>query len=120
MDYKKLLEEIKHTYADNQDDGKSFEETENIRRLEWKAEESVSGDMLETALKATGVGYNDFEPISIARKIILVDPEARVFVAREGSVCLYILTCYHKDMMKALNADEDDLQPDGSIRFWWV
>ena len=87
-----LLDEIRVTYADNQNDGKSFEATKHIRRLEWKAEEPVSGNDLLEALKATGEGYNDFDPINATDTILTVDLEAEVYVAREGSVCLYIRT----------------------------
>ncbi len=117
-----LLDEIKVTYADNQSDGKPFEETEPIRRLDWEASQPVEGDMIETALKATGEGYNEFEPVAVAKTIIRTDPEAKVFVAREGSVCLYIKTAWNTEMMAAMQhagADETDLQPNGSARIWW-
>ena len=114
-----LIEEIKLTYADNQDDGKPFEETRNIRRLDWKADIPVSGDKLLAALMATGKGYNDFEPINVTDTILTVDPGAEVYVAREGSVCLYIKTSQPHQMIVTLNADEGDIQPDGVIRIWW-
>ncbi len=114
-----LLEEIRHTYADNQDDGKDFDETENVRRLDWRAETPVCGDELLEALKATGQGYNDFEPINVTDTILTVDPEAEVYVAREGSVCLYIKTSQPHQMIVALNADEGDIQSDGLVRIWW-
>ena len=114
-----IIDEIKLTYADNQDDGKSFNDTKGIRRLEWRADELVQGDMIETALKATGAGYNDFEPISVSKTILNTDPQAKVFVAREGSVCLYIITQWPTDMIRALNASEGDLQGDGTVRIWW-
>jgi hypothetical protein len=114
-----LLDEIKTTYADNQDGGKDFEETKHIRRLDWKAEESVSGENLLEALKAIGEGYNDFDPINATDTILTVDPEAEVYVAREGSVCLYIKTDKPHHMIAALNADEGDIQHDGLVRIWW-
>ncbi len=114
-----LLEEIKVTYADNQDDDKPFEKTENIRRLDWRAETPVSGNELLEALKATGAGYNEFDPINATDTILTVDPEAEVYVAREGSVCLYVKTSQPHQMIVALNADEGDIQPDGLVRIWW-
>jgi len=114
-----LLAEIKRAYADNQDDGKSFDETKHIRNLDWVAEIPVSGDKLREALKATGEGYNDFEPINVTDTILTVDPEAEVYVARKGSVCLYIKTDLPHHMIVALNADEGDIQPDGLVRIWW-
>ncbi len=116
---KNLIEEIKITYADNQDDGKSFEATEHIRRLDWMADKPVSGSDLLEALKATGQGYNDFDPINATDTILTVDPEAEVYVAREGSVCLYIKTTQPHQMIVALNADEGDIQPNGLVRIWW-
>jgi hypothetical protein len=115
-----LISEIKITYADNQGDGKTFDQTKHTRRLEWKSNQPVSRNMIVTALIATGEAYNAFESISVAKTIREVDPKAEVFVAREGSVCLYIKTEHPDEMIKALDsADEADMQPDGTIRFWW-
>lgn len=121
-----LLDEIRTAYVDNQNDGRTFEQTQNIRNLDFKASESVSGwNDIEDALKATGEGYNAFEPVSVANRIYEADPEAKVWVAREGSVCLYIETKYKQVMKRALkDADEADTgkgrrgQP-AQIRFWW-
>lgn len=114
-----LLNEIKITYADNQDDGLSFQQTSHIRRLDWKASEYAEGDMIKKALMAIGGGYNEFEPNKVSDIILKIDYNAKVYVAREGSVCLYIITSKPDKMIKALNADEGDLQQDGSIRVWW-
>ncbi len=119
MGYETLLEEIRRTYSDNQDDGKDFEETENIRRLDWRAETPVSGGKLLGALQAIGASYNDFEPINVTDTILTVDPDAEIYIAREGSVCLYIKTSLPHQMMVSLNADEVDIQPDGLVRIWW-
>jgi len=114
-----LLDEIKITYADCQNDGLSFQQTKHIRRLDWKASEYAEGDMIRKALNAIGEGYNAFEPNEVSDIILKVDSDAKVYVAREGSVCLYIKTSKSTEMIEALDADECDLQQDGLIRAWW-
>lgn len=120
---KVLEKEIRKTFADCQSRYADFDVTKNIRRLDWKATQPVSGNEVREALSAICVdGYNAFDPVNVADAILTVDPEAEVIVAREGSVCLYIKTTHNKLMMMALNneaADEADVQTDGSIRFWW-
>lgn len=118
-----LEKEIRKTYADCQSPYASFEVTSKIRRLDWKADEPVSGEDVREALNAACVsGYNEFDPVNVADAILTVDPEAKVYIAREGSVCLYIKTEHKKMMIRALKdemADEQDIQNDGTIRFWW-
>lgn len=118
---KHLEREIRITYADCQS-GDYARKFIGQRRLDWKAAKSVSGNEVREALLAACEGYNCFDAAAVASAIVSVDPKAKVYVAREGSVCLYVVTDYPSRMKRnsvMKHADEVDTMKDGSIRFWW-
>jgi hypothetical protein len=79
--------------------------------------------------KALPEGYNRFEAeTAIAELDAAFGKDAKVFIAREGSVCIYVKPANvvwigsgrPADLTKVLNADEVSFQPElGMFRIWW-
>lgn len=93
------------------------------RNLNFRAETPVSlAEAAEILGEAIPGGYNEFSA-KLILKIQKVAPNCQVYMAREGSVCLY-LQGEPEDLkkirkMKCLHVDECDFEPDGTLRLWW-
>lgn len=85
------------------------------RKLDWRASASVSRDQAIAIMRETCPSYNLFEP-SLLRKL---PADARVTLAREGSVCVYTDKIGSASIRaKDLKADEFSHQ-NGETRIWW-
>ena len=115
----KTKNEVLKAYADcnNKYDHK-------VRNLDFRASEPVSlKDAYDILKVAIPNGYNEFT----ASKLKILDallPDAECFIAREGSVCLYI-TGHNQtkkeipELMEMLLADEITIEPNKQLRIWW-
>jgi hypothetical protein len=92
-----------------------WEKGSHIRSLDYRSRAQLTV-MEAAALMAEAVpdGYNEFQ----AAVILELPDTARVEIAREGSVCLYVWNAGLAACRK-LEADECHKQDDGSIRCWW-
>jgi hypothetical protein len=129
---KKVLAEIKRAYGDSQQFPNTIEgrikeqKAYKSRNLNFRAPESVNSreaaEIMKVALGCKSLsesGYNEFAP-----KFLLQLPKnARVTLAREGSVCVYVKLPPGEDFDHAdadsMKADEYRVTDDGSIRLWW-
>ncbi|KKM89105.1 hypothetical protein LCGC14_1251980 [marine sediment metagenome] len=90
------------------------------RNLSFKASQPIGPGELSDVLAIIGP-YNSFGPAPVALAIQGADPKATIWVAREGSPCLYIRTTAPAAMRATLlrvEADEIGTE-DGVIRAWW-
>lgn len=89
------------------------------RNLDFRASASVSRDEAIAILKeAITNGCNEFEPELLEK----LPPDARVTIAREGSVCVYVNGTIptDSDYRDSLKADELDYYPaKNETRIWW-
>jgi hypothetical protein len=98
------------------------EEEFGPRDLNFKATAAVYGPYLLLIMgRAVPNGYNAFEvERSLGRLVAACGPKAKYYIAREGSVCIYVKVpkgvCVP---LRCTNADEVSLEVDGTLRFWW-
>lgn len=89
------------------------------RNLDFRASASVSRDEAIAILKeAITNGYNEFVPELLEK----LPPDARVTIAREGSVCVYVNGTLPPDSayQDSLKADEMDYNAARhETRIWW-
>ena len=71
-------------------------------------------EAMDIMKKALGGGYNEFRPELIDK----LPADAKIQIAREGSVCLYVKTT-GKLSKASLKADELDNIGNGVYRVWW-
>jgi hypothetical protein len=71
-------------------------------------------DAMNIMKQALPDGYNDFTPQLIDK----LPADAKIQIAREGSVCLYVKTTT-KLSKASLKADELDQVEPGLYRIWW-
>ncbi len=123
---KKLLalkKEVMSAYADC---NRGWEKGKKIRDLEYRASQSVDKytaiDILTAALGAKtpdDAGYNNFCP-SLLNKL---PDDSRIWIAREGSVCVYVETNSEVGELKwskLLKADEVGWWNNKRwLRIWW-
>ena len=114
---KKLLQEIKNAYADCW--MTNSVRAHKTRKLDFRASSSVSRDEAFAIMKEVlrGHGYNAFN-----HSLIMNFPEdAKIFIAREGSVCLYIQANFPTSMERVLADEMDTVTIDGVEweRYWW-
>ncbi len=113
-----VADEVKKAYADcSAGDSLSRRDAAmRQRQLQFKASADVSVADAQSILKqAVPHGYNNFTA-SVLKKF---PAEARVLIAREFSVCLYVKgnDLPPKDQVKA---DEcDPTEDEGVVRYWW-
>lgn len=86
-----------------------------LRNLNFRASAAVSRDEAIAIMREACPSYNEFKP-SILRGL---PPDARVTLAREGSVCVYVAgALYFKT--SDFKADESGYNADtGESRLWW-
>lgn len=118
-----ITNEILKAYSDCND-------AEGERNLDYLASKSVDGALLAEIMPiAIPDGYNGFDPKkSIAQLIEVFGLDAEYFVAREGSVCIYIRPNKNLWLNKRrggmtvteLDADEIMFCPKKQMfRIWW-
>lgn len=114
--YKIVREEVLAAYSD------CNKISTDSRDLNFRASFSVSPDeACDIMVEALDVensrecGYNNFAPILLT----FLPQNSEVFLAREGSVCVYVKTPnLDTKTQYALNADEIDVEGD-FWRVWW-
>lgn len=108
--------EVKTAYADCAEN--PVQEAYGIRKLNFRASYSVSrNEAVEIMKEAVHGGYNEF-----AFNLIKLLPEkARITIAREGSVCLYVFLEGSKFPRNArMKYDEFYFNPQTQeTRIWW-
>lgn len=114
-----VLNETMNAYADcNNRENRGVE-----RNLSFRASEPVSpADAVKIMAKALACrkdekGYNDFRPELLER----LPKDSQVWLAREGSVCVYFKTptVLMKGFQDLMAADEWDPAKNGETRLWW-
>lgn len=109
MTNKTVENEVLEAYADCR---VAWEEGSRRRNLSFRASEPVLRDEAYRIMrKAIPGGYNDFK----ADAILDFDPTCSFWIAREGSVCLYV----SGPLPKRIFADEVDKTNTGETRIWW-
>lgn len=107
-----VLEEAKKAYYDAWG-GHSYEESERIRQLEWKASQAVTRDeAVEIMQLVCPGGYNAFH----AGRLQLLPEDCKVTLARAMSVCIYVDRALEED--SRMRAD-DWHAGRNSTRIWW-
>jgi len=87
----------------------------SMRNLNFRSGVLLSRDDAALLMaEACPEGYNDFDT-EVIRKL---PAEARVEIAREHSVCLYVFGASLK-ACHAMGADECDSAGAGQVRLWW-
>lgn len=96
------------------------------RNLDFKSEIELTGEELKEVIQLSiPDGYNRFHPVKTIDRILEVFPKASFFVAREGSVCVYVkpnrtVWIGSRGLKEGFaKADEISLEKDGTIRLWW-
>ena len=112
----KILQEVKTAYAD---EIMPWDQAVKIRILDFLASEAVDPKTASKILaEAIPNGYNEFE----AGLVLLFPAHARITIARESSVCLYIDGVQAHDpelpTREALMADEYEWEGN-TLRVWW-
>jgi hypothetical protein len=113
----KIYSEIIQAYSD-------CNETDGERNLDYFASQALSAeDLKEITPKAIPDGYNGFDSIKSIEKLVEVFGDAaEYYMAREGSVCIYIKplrNIWLRDL-KELRADEILYCPIKQMfRIWW-
>jgi len=106
-----LEETIREAYADC---WLPWDEGSQRRNLDFRATSAVSRDEARRILHAAiPGGYNEFE----ADLVLKLPSGAKITIAREGSVCLYIQNASFSQCSR-LEADEIHNE-NGEIRLWW-
>jgi len=96
-------------------DPKSFAKAYDGSNTMWKNTTMFSKtDAMNIMKQALPDGYNDFTPQLIDK----LPADAKIQIAREGSVCLYVKTTT-KLSKASLKADELDQVEPGLYRIWW-
>lgn len=105
---KKVMKEVVTAYCDCSD-------SNGERNLSFLASEAVDPKTAaEIMTKACPDGYNNFE----AELLTLFPDDAKIWIAREGSVCIYVESASKLPTRKQLQADEYDVK-NGRLRIWW-
>jgi hypothetical protein len=114
---KEITAEVVRAYADC---NMEWEEGAKLRNLDFKASGPVNRDeavdIMALALNRDG-SYNDFTPDVLS----LLPEDAEVWLAREGSVAVYVRSNSTKQWLHKMNADEADIVGDDEeyYRMWW-
>ena len=113
-----VSDEVMKAYADChcKDDLSNRDRAMRQRQLQFKASEDVSvADAKAILAKAIPHGYNNFT----AKIMDNFPAEARVLIAREYSVCLYVKGNNLPKMAKVEANECDPTEDEGVVRYWW-
>lgn len=108
------------------DCNQGWKKGKNIRNLDYRAsldvDKDTSIDIMTAALGADSPDeamYNNFSPTLLEK----LPDDSRIWLAREGSVCIYVVTnikIKELKLMKLLDANEVDLRNNNRwVRIWW-
>jgi len=118
MSYNQVLSEVRKAYADCQSwkNGNGLVGMEE-RQLQFLASQSVSPIEAKQILIISGVNqYNDFDVSELDN----LDPEDRVMIARENSVCLYVHWAKKPNRnIRANEVSEAEINGIKAMRYWW-
>lgn len=96
-------------------DPKKFADAYGGNNIRWKDVTLFSKAQAKNIMsQALPDGYNDFKPSLIDK----LPSDAKIQIAREGSVCLYVTTKTKLDR-QSLKADELTTVSSGIYRIWW-
>ena len=105
-------------YADSALIDFDFDETKKIRNLDFKCSEPMSGDRYKLVMNlCVPDAYNEFDSDKIDM-IVKYYESAKYYIAREGSVCVYIGSCKQLPPDGAFYADEISIEGKQQ-RIWW-
>jgi hypothetical protein len=112
--YVQTRSEVLEAYADCV--GEQNEDTNRRRNLYFKSTHPVTvAEACALLTKATPEGYNEFKGSLIAK--LPVSDGRKVWLAREGSVCIYVTGPEMPGTMQTkLKADEFDFYPDKYVK----
>ncbi len=104
-------------YCDCRDFGTDWDAVSKQRELDFKSDQSVTRDEALAILKeAIPVDYNMFE----ADLLKHLPQGSLVWIAREGSVCIYVQGCLLAELERIMNADEFSYnEATNQTRIWW-
>ncbi len=110
-DFKSIRQEVLDAYSDCNSLSRSR------RNLNFRSSKSVSvSDAVEIMSKAIEGGYNNFSP----NLLDLLPSHANVWIAREGSVCIYVDCELSSKQVANLQCDEYDSTDNPNVyRLWW-
>lgn len=112
---KNPLATLKIKEVDFGKDPKKFAKGYSGSDTRWKDRTMMSKrDAMNIMKQALPSGYNEFRPEIIDK----LPSDAKIQIAREGSVCLYVKT-NTKPRRMSLKADELDMVGDNTYRIWW-
>jgi hypothetical protein len=102
-----------------------FQDWENeiypLRNLNWRDNRWLSVDQAVKELAGIMESYNEFSP-KFLLKLLDINPNIKVQLAREGSVAVYLKGITAQQLIAKLGdgfADEIDDWKDGTLRLWW-
>ncbi len=109
-----ILDEVREAYADC---WLPWKEGSKRRNLNFRASQPVSRDEAREILQeAIPRGYNAFQ----ASLLLQLPGEARITIAREGSVCIYVQGQLPETLQRPLLADEWNYNSRrDETRIWW-
>lgn len=112
-----VRQRILKVYCDCRDFGTDWELVRKQRELDFKSDQSVTRDEAIAIIKeAIPVDYNLFEA-SLLKKL---PKESKVWIAREGSVCIYVEGCMLATLQRSMRADEFSYdEKTNQTRIWW-
>jgi len=109
----KTLAEVKRAYADCDE---SVPNGYDIRSLMFRASHPVTRDEAIEIMGECVPSYNEFKP----RLLEVLPEKAKITLAREYSVCVYVKGKLPPSLKTALRADEFFYDPEKSeTRVWW-
>jgi len=111
-----IYKEVEEAYYDCAHDDDPLEIRLKRRNLSFRASQAVDRDTSFAILENLVPGYNNFCP-----ELLLHLPEGcEIFIAREGSVCLYVKGKLPKKLWRKLDSDEWDYSDQSDeTRIWW-
>ena len=122
-EFNRVKEEVKLAYADC-NGNKSYDETCNERNLKYFCETAVTPAEAEKIMKSAlsdfvsdGYAYNEFR----AKHLNNFPKEAKIHLARESSVCIYVEDNINIFMKSAdeFHKNETKGNFDHLARYWW-
>ena len=122
----RVLNETLLAYADAHKSKLTEERIMQLRNLDFRASKTISrNEAIEIMGKAIDNGYNLFE----AKLLKHLPADSRIYLAREGSVCIYVGGNLDSRLQKKMKVDEFNYtHSDGRVgkysipgftRLWW-
>lgn len=103
--YQRIYNEVMEAYIDSHDvSGLSDNEVYKRRNLHYYAPHALNRSEVIAIMTDAVPSYNIFEP----RLLLALPEDSQIFIAREFSVCIYVLGEMDKKLQKKMEADEFD------------